>query len=1100
MGRSLSVGVVFALGAGLLVAAAPSSATGMTGEPSAAATSVAAAMRSSKGRVIVRMKGSGTFTLRGKKLRKSASISKAFKVKAGKYTVKAPGGRVKPGTFRVRPGKTVRVKVTFPTSTVTPTPPTSPTPTPTPTSPPQVVGPVQEWVDPGTTVTVSAGGGYAITVPAGALATRSLVSVTPLPAVDGVLPSANFHIDGTWTGSVTVRLPAPSDMAGSDQMVLHDAADGLRVSSGQFVSPGTADGLPTVTAQVTSLSQLTAAGIQCPADDQPLLRALVVGCSDRKDASVMDVWKSVAKQKWDQALALEQADAACGQAVGNVAEVGAIINAKMSCSLSAIGSEGKFRFANTSDESVLGWGLPVVLGHADKGATITSSKDNTKVQWLLTPLSELGEPQFLYPGAELTLTKPENVAESDITWKVDRNATVAAVYLQWVTAQIGAKALDKGALKTAVATKLLSCGRKGSQETAASCATDAVIDGAKTLLPAVAGLGLSKLLSAMDAGIALGTALDGLDPRTTTTHLINSTPADPPSNRGGSSWIARNPDNGRAVLVDGATVRPITDGATFNCLATTRVVWDIPTLRALRTATPQPAVCDNSGRAAWDVRPAPTGNVGTGIILRDTSTTPHTNYLVNAAGQLQTIPDNITYRCLSESDPTVWNASGDSVRNWAPRSNKAATCDDTSALPRIGQAATLPADAQINWYNTIASPSGGFIANWSARSTPSRVYIGLATKSGQPIGTAIELPIADLIGVTAASDGTAYFTTGSLNENEGGELLAWTPGDNEAARVYSFGMAPLYGAMRTPQTPVYIDGSIVVEALAHNAYNSCQSKLYKISPTGRTIATAPGTSCGGSWDAAAGRIQVADYGRGQVSWLNPADLTTQATGQMGPYPTDRVYHFVTFGADGSITQPYGEPACGQTGIKHWKPNGDVAWDKQLNEVLGLDAEQACSLLDLATATDGSAVVVARNWYGLVSAWIAPDGSVTRRVVDPSENVYAALATADGSGHVVIAYGKPATCQDPNGNSYVCAVLSSGVSSRTSWQPIQNRGGEYDNSWKLWGPLLVADGGYVTRGERAPFFCGVWCWLDGSDPISTVSVDAAVSRQTWHNPA
>lgn len=678
MSRSVGVSVVFALLAGSLVAVVPSSAAGSTGsrERSAATAAPAAAKRSPKGRVIVGMTGNGTYTLRGKKVRKSASTSKMFKVKPGKYSLVAPSGKVKPAKFRVRPGKTVRVKVTFPTTgaPVTDTPVTTPSPDPTnPTAPPS--GPVQQWVDAGAAATVTTAGGYGIIIPAGVVQQRSLVSVTPLPAQDGVLPTADFHIDGPWSGAVSVSLPTPADMAGLEPMVLHDTASGLQVVSGSFVTKEGAVGVPTVAVQTTSLSQFTAAGVQCPAADQPLLRALVVGCSDHQGTSVEDVWKATAEQKWQQALALEQADAACGPAAGNLAEVGAVIKTKMSCSFSATGSEGKFRFTNTSDASVLGWGLPVVLGHANAGGQVTWSTDNTNVAWLLSPLSNLGEAQFLYPGAEATVSKPEAPAESDITWKVDRNTTIAAVYLQFAIAQLGARAYDKGALKTALAGKLLGCGRQGTQATAASCAIDGVIDGAKTLLSAVAGAGVHRLLVAMDVNAALGAALEGLaDPRTTTTHLINSTPTDPPTNRGGSSWIARNPDNGRAVLIDGATVRPITNGGTFNCLATTRVVWDIPTLRALRAAVPQAAVCDNTGRTAWDIRPAPGGNVGTSIILRDTSTTPHTTYLINSSGELQTIPTASTYECFARTNPVIWNVPTNKINAWKPVATGPAVC------------------------------------------------------------------------------------------------------------------------------------------------------------------------------------------------------------------------------------------------------------------------------------------------------------------------------------------------------------------------------------------------------------------------------------------
>ena len=670
MGRSVGLGVVFALVAGLLVAPAPGTAAGTTGpqERSAVPVQLAAAKKSSKGRVIVGMTGSGSYTLRGKKLRKSASASKMFKVKAGTYTLKAPGGRVKPGKFRVRPGKTVRVKVTFPNTgaPAADAPVTAPPPvTPNPTTPPS--GPVQQWVDAGAAATVTTAGGYGITIPAGVVQQRSLVSVTPLPAQDGVLPTADFHIDGPWSGVVSVSLPTPADMAGKEPMVLHDTAAGLRVTSGQHINGGSASGVPTVTVEATSLSQFTATGVPCPAADQPLLLALVVGCSDHNGEPLEDVWKATAEKKWQQALALEQADEACGPASGNVAEVGAIIKAKMSCSLAASGSDGQFRFTNTSSESFFGWELPVAIRRSDSGAPIDAVTDTSDVAWAIRSLPDhTGSGRLLYPGASVTLTKANSPQESDITWQVDRDATIEAVLIQFAFAQLGENGHSIAALKSELGDKMAACLKKATLRDTIACSFEIAGEAAKVLLDTVVGATVKNLLLGIDIVGALGAVADGLDAQCVNTHLINSTPTDPPNIRGGTSWIARNPDNSRAVLVDGATVRPITNGGTFNCLATTRVVWDIPTLRALRTATPQPAVCDNSGRTAWDVRPAPDGNVGTGIILRDTSTTPHANYLINSAGKLQTIPNGDTYLCLAAADPVIWNVPKDKINAWTP--------------------------------------------------------------------------------------------------------------------------------------------------------------------------------------------------------------------------------------------------------------------------------------------------------------------------------------------------------------------------------------------------------------------------------------------------
>ena len=58
--------------------------------------------------------GTGSYTVTGKRFRKTASASKTFRVKQGRYRIKAPGASVKPAKVKVRAGKTVKVRVRFP--------------------------------------------------------------------------------------------------------------------------------------------------------------------------------------------------------------------------------------------------------------------------------------------------------------------------------------------------------------------------------------------------------------------------------------------------------------------------------------------------------------------------------------------------------------------------------------------------------------------------------------------------------------------------------------------------------------------------------------------------------------------------------------------------------------------------------------------------------------------------------------------------------------------------------------------------------------------------------------------------------------------------
>ena len=104
--------------------------------PAEQAAATQAAKKPAKGRITVVLTGTGSYTVTGKKFRKTASASKTFRVKPGRYRIKAPGASVTPAKVKVRAGKTVKVRVRFPAPPLPPPPgpvtPPPPSPPPTP--------------------------------------------------------------------------------------------------------------------------------------------------------------------------------------------------------------------------------------------------------------------------------------------------------------------------------------------------------------------------------------------------------------------------------------------------------------------------------------------------------------------------------------------------------------------------------------------------------------------------------------------------------------------------------------------------------------------------------------------------------------------------------------------------------------------------------------------------------------------------------------------------------------------------------------------------------------------------------------------------------
>ena len=684
MKNGVGVGVVAVLIGSVLVAPS-SSASPETVNTNAQSTAplTAAAKKATKGRLKVNVTGSGTYTVVGKGVRKTGHTSKVFKVKAGRYTVKAPGASVKPGKVRVRAGKTSKVSVRFASAgappAVTPVPVTPPSPDPS--TPPGNTG--EQWVEAGAPATVTAPGGYSISIPAGVVQQRSLVTVTPQPPAEGTIPTVDVHIDGPWSGQVQVGVPLPAGATGAWPILVHDAADGTRVSSGQAVSVSTVGGVPVVTASVSSLSQFQSWDqIVCQsmtAEDQ----AASYLCANNRDQTF---------QQWfrDQAAVSGARLGTDGGArehpchySGGTAESVGTIPFGVSCSVTMEGQVGRFAFTNNFHGKVLGWSSGAVYGLSSRGGEVSRTTDlPADIPWLLRPIADAASGATLVPAATVKYDKPLNSAETSLV--INANLAATGVYqgMQLLAGQVGDQALAAGAGDAALVTKFGSCASKDLNDTVADCFTDAVkqllgSDAVGRKIGATPAYMLKKVLRWADVGSyteSLIFAAAAWQPNPEVL-LSNVTAIDPPTDRGGNDYIARDPGTGRAIRYYNGQAYDIANGGTFNCLALTRVVWDNPRLRALRQDPVGTATCNNAPRQLWTYTPtASGGNTGTDIILRDTSTTPHSNYLINSAGEIQTIPDGGTYLCLAASNPVIWNVPSDKITAWRPVGATAATC------------------------------------------------------------------------------------------------------------------------------------------------------------------------------------------------------------------------------------------------------------------------------------------------------------------------------------------------------------------------------------------------------------------------------------------
>ncbi len=701
--------------------------------PSAASQSVVAKNKV-RGVLRVKVTGTGSYTLRAKDYRKTSTTTKTFRVRPGKYTVKAPGATVKPKkTIRVRKGKTATVRIRFPKQVA----PTDSTPTPTPTS-----GPVSQLVQAGSAATVSTAGGYAIHIPAGVLRQSAMVSVTPLDPAPGGLPGAAFHIAGAWSGSVQVTLPIPN--TSDAPVVLHDSSDGLRITSGDGAQRGATGGVPTVTASANSLSTFYSAAIDCGGLSE-VARGLL--CADQTDRALAD-WLTAAGAQAASAVQADQVSAAevssdCPN--GNLAMPSSGDLAKgLTCSESLSGAWGEWGFTNTTHASYLGglYSAGAVYNMGVSGSFERSAERPDDIPLLLWPLYEPLKDWYVFPKQKTKIRKTTGSGRSTITTDPDPGVTPLWASTGFLTGLVGGELIDDLVAdpNTNLVAKISACMPQGSTSLSSSivnCAKTVLIESltyyaknAPLAKKARAAGALAKILSAGDVlmiGASFWLALEakiggGLENHLTLEKIEPDLGIDPPPHpKTTNTYIARDPDTGRSVLVDRGRVTTIGTGTLFNCLARTRAVWDIANLRALKqTADGAQLSCYDEG-PEWTYTPTVQGgNTGTNIILRNTIGNA---WLVNSAGEVQTIEDGGTYLCLAATNPVIWNTPEDKITDWTPVGVPQAACgaeppdDSPGAIQRISTDAN---GAQADSASYVSRHSG--TQAWSPDSTKIAFY------------------------------------------------------------------------------------------------------------------------------------------------------------------------------------------------------------------------------------------------------------------------------------------------------------------------------------------------------------------------------------------
>ncbi|WP_086667110.1 hypothetical protein [Lentzea kentuckyensis] len=556
---------------------------------------------------------------------------------------------------------------------------------------------------------------YTLFVPPGRVVsqTGAWATVKPLPGELGVLPSADFHIHGTWTPEVAVRVPAPPHSEGIDDLVVaHDRGNGeMSASFNQGTVESTTPEGRVVTAAASSLSTFTT---YLPGTCADPARTGIFACSGVAARDTSDRALSV---QWATAMARTMALSATNCDVRNVrARTAGFTTSGLGCVADMMGETGEWTFENNSGGLVKSG---VVFPAVPTGGTFDHSAVRGDMgvlsNWLADSAIEQG---YLPPNGKLTVRK--TVGSGDTV--LDAGAAIGWSS-GWVAAQQVVAVLDEaldllplddvqrahqlyvtcaaelGFLAGAdFAGALLECISKPLAELMAQAAERYVgNDRLKAKLASGARL-IAKFIGR--PLVAVDLALSAADiwqsqGRTVRMRTLAPPPPPPATGRldgpsGDHSYIARIND-GRAYLVETGGGRPvraihIDTNDQFNCLAMSRYVMDDvqPSQDGDRFVLILPGgstpvvdvdlTCDRSG-PAWSytgVRHG--GNVPDNVILKKPDWLGNGSWFIDGAGRISTIEDGSTYLCLARTHPVIYNVPFDRISAWPDVADHPASC------------------------------------------------------------------------------------------------------------------------------------------------------------------------------------------------------------------------------------------------------------------------------------------------------------------------------------------------------------------------------------------------------------------------------------------
>jgi hypothetical protein len=577
------------------------------------------------------------------------------------------------------------------------------------------IGLASKWVPSGVAAAVAADG-FELAVPSTAvMGTGARISVVSHRTGSSAVRSAALHIAGDWTGKVKVTAPWAAG-TGNTPVLLHYTDDTVLISSGSGLATSGTPGNGTISTEVSTLSEFTSLTEEC--DKYGAGEAAPYFCGDKDTVDFRQWWNQRAEDRAN-ALRGNLLTTPCGAATG--ARAIGYLPVAMTCTMSS-SADGSALVTLTNDSDSK-YGLlasALVYRYTLNGDPTLATAGRQAPPGTPALLSDLaGEyaTRSIPPGASLTFRKTKSNDEA----RVDLGADVLLSGIWFGIEEVTLLFPDSASEEVLVGvygTRLATCLAlpSSSKEDIALCLLEAMggfvgfatakleeQEQLKKLDPkresALAKLKVAgRLLKLVDLVLFVN-RVGSIFSQTQTgaaLYVKNGPSVDVPTGRGGSDYIARSPGSGRAVHVSNGQVRWIQDGGTFNCLAASRVVWDLGALRDLDKVPVGNATCSSAG-SNWTFTPSASGgNTGTSVILRESN---GTSWLVNKWGDIQWIPDGGTYLCLAYANPVLWSTPRDKALAWLPRGGEAASCGSSSPSARElwGGIAAVDADGS-SWY------------------------------------------------------------------------------------------------------------------------------------------------------------------------------------------------------------------------------------------------------------------------------------------------------------------------------------------------------------------------------------------------------------------